>query len=368
MDVAVGRVGQEVGFGSRNTFYEAWERVTGEKLKDLERRSAEPEIEYPAWRRWLRGEMTVAEAQRVLAVVENRYPQIRQPSGAGRRPRIVIDGAAYERFEAERVWTSVRGRPFEEQRQIVRGYLFHSEALFDLLRKKSREEGRQDRNRGVELARLALVSLEEHEEVLGDRIHDLRALGWTWLANAWRLEHDFERSEKNFERAEAEWLFPRARQDLRVLAEIHFYRSALRLDQRRFQESLALASESLDLSRQLSDNRLEVQALTARSSANCYLDELEAAIADLRTAAEVVHEEQEPYLVFGIHASIAYFAIRSDHFEVAAQHARRALKYAEGFEDPGPLYQVWWIQALINEAIGDTSLAAKQAHLERSRP
>lgn len=57
-DVPVGRVGQEVGFGSRSTFYDAYERVTGEKLKDVKRRSAVPEVDYQTWRRWMRGELT----------------------------------------------------------------------------------------------------------------------------------------------------------------------------------------------------------------------------------------------------------------------------------------------------------------------
>jgi hypothetical protein len=90
----------------------------------------------------------------------------------------VVDGGDYERFRADQLWQRIRALPFADQKRDVRDHLFRSTVLFDLLRKKSREEGRKDREQGVEIARLALVSLERHEEVFGDRIHDLRALGW----------------------------------------------------------------------------------------------------------------------------------------------------------------------------------------------
>ncbi len=71
--------------------------------------------------------------------------------------------------------------PFETQEREIRRHVFHSTALFDLLRRRLREEGLEDRRRGIRLGELALVSLERSEPVFGERIHDLRALGWAWL-------------------------------------------------------------------------------------------------------------------------------------------------------------------------------------------
>ncbi len=76
-----------------------------------------------------------------------------------------------------------------------------STVLFDLLRKVSRLEGRKKRQRGIELAKLALVSLERSDRVFGDRIHDLRAHGWAWLGNAYRLALDFSEAAAAFEHA-----------------------------------------------------------------------------------------------------------------------------------------------------------------------
>jgi hypothetical protein len=65
--------------------------------------------------------------------------------------------------------------------------LLDSPALFELLSEKSREHGRRDRQRVVELAELALASVEACAEALGDRAIEMRALGWARLANALRL-------------------------------------------------------------------------------------------------------------------------------------------------------------------------------------
>ncbi len=108
-----------------------------------------------------------------------------------------VDGAVLARFVAEHeVWPRLSGLPYESQRLVVQQYVFTSPELFDLLREKSRQEGRRDRQRGIELAELALLSLDVSAAALGERIHELRALGRAWLGNAKRLALDFPGAEE----------------------------------------------------------------------------------------------------------------------------------------------------------------------------
>ncbi len=92
-----------------------------------------------------------------------------------------LDAEALERFQAGELWPRLAGLPFAEQRKLVAGWTFWTPAPFQFLHRKSREEGRRDKLRGVEVAQLALDSLDGNEARLGSRIHALRAEGWSQL-------------------------------------------------------------------------------------------------------------------------------------------------------------------------------------------
>ena len=88
---------------------------------------------------------------------------------------------------------------------MVGWHLFPTPALFDLLRRKSRQEGRRDRRFGIHLAELALLSLRRCEEAWTDRGYDLRAVGLAELGNAKRLATDLTAAEGEFVSCWAEW-------------------------------------------------------------------------------------------------------------------------------------------------------------------
>ena len=353
-DVAVGRISRAVGYSSRGTFYEAYERVIGEKLKDTKRRSVVPEVDYRTWRRWLRGELAAGEVQRLLDVSRSLYTEADQRSGGeASPPRIVVDGRRYVRLEAEGVWEIVRDLPLEEQQRIVRGYLFHSTALFDLLRKKSREEGRKDRQRGAELARLALVSLEGHEEIFGDRIHDMRALGWAWLANARRLAHDFAGAEADFGRSKDEWSFPRARKDLRVEAEIQWLGGMLRMFQRRQHEARDLFNKALEASRESADKELEAQILLQRGALYGYEEHERESIADLQAAAALTVELRDPRLSYSASFNLTNTEARFGDFSAAAESLARTKAEWKFSGHPVGLYEIRHLEGNIHEGLGE---------------
>jgi AraC-like DNA-binding protein len=91
-----------------------------------------------------------------------RYLQAqREAAGPPAPPALAIDGPSLERGVALTMWERLRHLPPAERKALVRQpYGLRSTALFDVLREKSREEGRKDRQAGVRIAELAIASLD----------------------------------------------------------------------------------------------------------------------------------------------------------------------------------------------------------------
>jgi hypothetical protein len=97
-----------------------------------------------------------------------------QPTIDSTKPARVVDGDALARSVAEdQLWPMLSGLSYSAQQELVVLYPFKTTALFDLLRQKSRQEGRLDDQRGIELAELARLSLEVSASAFGERIHEL---------------------------------------------------------------------------------------------------------------------------------------------------------------------------------------------------
>jgi hypothetical protein len=309
--------------------------------------------------RALRGDLGRDEALRLLDELRRLYPDAKPDLGnlvdSAPVPRTLVDGKDYERYQADQLWQRIRVLPFQEQKREVRGYLFRSTVLFDLLRKRSREEGREDRERGVRVAKLALVSLEGHEEVFGERIHDLRALGWAWLANARRLSLDAEGAEADMARADREWSEPRAERDLAISAEIRLLESGLRTWQRRYEDALELLDESVRQSRLIGNSFLQAQALVQRASVNWFLDRLEDSIVDVRSALDIDHGD--PCLEFTAAYNLAHWMARIGRAGEAARAIPSLKEFSMGSGRPFARHQVQWIEAVVKHALGEREAA-----------
>ncbi len=272
-DLEEQRIGRAVGFNRYETFYKLYKSWTG-MAPSRDRDDPASPLDLPSWHRVFRGELAPEEAEQLLAELHRVYPEAAAAAGGVDVPlqKTVVDGAEYERYHAEHLWEGIRGLAFEDQQRQVRGYLFQSTVLFDLLREKSREVGHRDRTLGIRIAELALGSLDGHEAVFGDKIHDLRALGWAWLADARRLAGDFEGAEADFAQSDQQWAAVRATKNLEALATIQLLKGELRVAQRRYPEALELLNESLRLSRLDADSEVRAHALVRRASAGQNLD------------------------------------------------------------------------------------------------
>jgi AraC-like DNA-binding protein len=360
-------IARAVGFSSYKPFRELHRTWLG-RTPDEGRDRPAPWIDLNTIQRALRGELTPEELERFIAELKRLNPHV-HPEPAPRDPgaaatvRRIIDGGDFERFHADRLWQRIRALPFDEQQLQVKTIGFPSTVLFDLLRRKSREEGRKDRERGVELARLALASLEGLDELFGERIHDLRALGWAYIADARRLMLDFGGAEVDLARSDEEWSKPRSMTDLRISAEIWQIKSALRMCQRRYTEALEQVDRSVRLAELEGDALLLAQALTLRASVNVYRECLRDSASDLGTAAAVIEGKNEPFLSFKINLNQANVHMRLGDRESASVTLSNAASRWEELDYPLGRHEIEHLQGNLCEMAGNL-MSAEASYLE----
>ena len=347
----VGWISMVVGYRSHDVFLRAYKDWSGELPSEVGSKPDVPEIDYSTWRRAWRRELEPEVARDVIGRLAELYGE------AGER--IVVDGEDYMRVRAEEIWREIRDLAPEEQRRRLRRYEFRSEALFDLLRETSRREGRRDRQRGVHLAELALISLENCAEFFGERIHDLRALGYACVGNAYRLAGDFATADQAFERAEEECRVPRRDKDLAISGEVSFLEGTLRMFQRSYDEALRLIERSRELFRLSDDPQGEARSLTQRAAIHGYSGRPKDAIADLQAASDLLDAPNNPHLAYVVACNLANDQAKVGCYSSASENLIKARSYCGRLGHPLGVLRIQWVDAVIQQGTGNLAEAER---------
>ena len=361
-DLDLFSISEKIGYALYPTFADAYKRQKKMLPSEVVREYLPPPlIEDATSLRVGRGLLDDEEIRRHVEELKQIYPTLAegdQSAGCLKpEPLIIVDGAADDLMKAEDLWRKIRDLPFDEQCRMVRGHLFRSTVLFDLLRNASRLEGHKNRQRGIDLAKLALISLVRSDEVFGGRIHDLRALSWAWIANAYRLALDFSAAAAAFEQADREWSTPRAKHDLLVLANIHHLKGALRMVQRDYTQGIQELNQSCSLFRQSGQERDEAHALIYRAMIRTYAGDLDEAVEDFREAAGLIDEDQDKQLAFAIRGNLAATFVRAGHVKSAVEQLDRARQLKREIDAPIGTIKLDWISADLSELHGDLEKA-----------
>ncbi len=273
------------------------------------------------------------------------------------------------RRAAAAVWRSLAAVPYEVQRTRLRSYRFHTREFIDLLGKEYLIASRANRRRGVEVAELAVLSVETSAELLGELAEDLRALAYAWVANAKRLALDYDGAEGAMAKAEKVWAEPRGRRDQRAAGEILALKARLRFCQRQFDESVKLVNQAIKESRLAGASRLLAQCLLLRAAVMDYARMGKPTLPDLQQAHRVLRELNEPRLTLGIHISLAYSYTTAGQHQDALRHVAQAWALREGLRevDHDPLFppQLRWNEGLARHGLGE--LAAAEGLYRKSR-
>ena len=363
-DLDLASISERIGYTYHPTFTENYKRLKGTLPSEMPRERLAPpliddETSLKAGRGLLDEEAVVRYVEDLLRI----YPTAAKRIHIGGCPEpehlIIVDGAQDDQLKAEGLWQKIRDLPFEEQCREVRRFRFCNRVLFDLLRRVSRPEGRKSRRRGIEVAELALVSLERSDRVFGDRIHDLRALGWAWLGNAHRLALDFSAAAAAFEQADREWGMPRAERDLSVSANICALKGCLWMVRREYAAATRDLDRACALFRQLAQARDGAMALIKRATIHIYAGKLGEAIEDLQEAADLIDKDEEREVAFAVRGNLANALVRAGNAKSAARELDRARQLNHDIDDPLGAIKLDWIAGDLGELLGDLEAAER---------
>lgn len=340
----VWQVSDLVGYSSIQVFSRSFSRWAGKSPN--------------SYRRGVQGAAPAEIASTALAVGD----MIQAPSPQTLL-RSHIDLEKAEELEAEELWLAIRNRPRELQRGVVRQRLgFHSTAFFECLLKKSRQEGRDNRERGVEIATLAIESLAALQGSFDPaRLSGLEARGWAWLGNAHRLMMSFQDAEAAFRVAESH--LGKVPGDLLAGGELLQYRGALFWYQRRYEEALALEDRALESFRALGRADLMAQALVVKAAVHESAGDLESTIPVLLEARSLVKDQHEPFLSLSIHQWLVVAYTQTGCHQEAVGLLPDVKRIALEVKSARAAAHVTWVEGKVEQLRGNLA-SAEARYLE----
>lgn len=257
----------------------------------------------------------------------------------------------------------------EDQEGVLEAFEFESPVLVDFLGERYLEASRlESRQRGVDVAELAVLSVEASAGALGDSVQDLRALTQTRLANARRLACDLEGAEAAIREAEATWKVSRERIRPAVSAEMLGHKAQICFSRCRFKEAVKLLDEMISECRDKNLPVLLAQALILRAGIIDYSGlRGEDTVSDLEEALETLEGQPEQERMLLVTALVLAFChIQGRQFDSAKKELERTERYKKGFDaDPMLMPHRQWLQGLI--AFGKMDLEAAEKDLAQAR-
>ncbi len=363
-DLAVWRIGKLFGYSGESAFSRAFRRWRGQRPSDIRQSAGIGRAQRKRrdgagfWSRALVGCLDARSSraldyrqQAIYGAASGQQADNTRLAKPLLRPDLMM-----ERGFAREVWNAIRHEPFVVQRATVLT-TFVSPSLFHVLRIQSREEGRRDHRVGVQLAELALEILELCEPGLGERIYDLKTLGWAWVGNARRLANDRMGAEEAFVRAGAEWSMPRRKPDPVVEAEFLDLKSTLRLFQRRFDEALELENRAIECLRSLDELSLLARTLIGRATILYYTGKDGDQIPDLVEALELLDKRKDPYLTLAAQGTLAFAFTGTGEYDQAAELLPTAKALCSRLAFELGWLQLRWIEGLVRRGQGDPRAA-----------
>ena len=354
-ELPVGEIGALVHYSAPQAFsraFSAWSGETPAAYRAKRTGSAYPRPAGPEVYEQAEGAGETAETAALADRLRTLHDSTRSEAVAERPHPLIIDGAQYERWAAESLWQQVADRPREEQRDTFRYRVASaSPAFFHALREKSRTESRKDRQRGVELAELALLALDASEHYLEDEIYPLRAQGWGWLGNAHRLALDFPEAERAFERADAEFQAARVAPPL-IEAELSELECALRLDLDQLAEARHLIDCAIAIYQRGDHDERLVRPYVLRSNVYFYLGNYECAITDLEFAKRINDQLPGESMSLAINSNLAVNRALAGQPELASEPLDRAYALCQASVGSLEKLQVTWIKGIVRRVQG----------------
>lgn len=286
---------------------------------------------------------------RALALVRDREPDLRR-----------------ELEEAPELVAELRARPEIEQLSLLEGERFHTWGICDLLINESYRAAFHNPSAAEELARLALVlSRRLDPERYGRRfLEDVRALAWAYLGNARRVGSNLGGADEALAAARS-FLEAGVGEPL-VRAQVLNLEASLRRDLRRFDESISLLNEVIEIYQVAEDWHMAARTVVKKGLSFREDGQTEAALATLRQALPLIDAERDPRLVLCARHNIVYSLLDIDRTREAADLLEEIRPLYAAFDDFSTRLRLRWIEGKVAAGLGRLD-EAEAAFLETRR-
>lgn len=385
-DLKVWQIAQLLGYSTLQVFSRAFDRWSGLRPSVFRRRSrlesqdsgngdrgsareahAESSVIcLTTLRKAVSGGLDNESAEDLARHLTELYPDAfrRSPENATPSPGHGGQESVY-RMSADDAWAVLKSRPRREQVGLIHNrYQVSSVELVELLIQKGIEEVRRDPRRGVEIAALAVDGLESLAGTVSDfELRQLEVRAYAWLANAHRLALDFPEAERVLRRGE-ESLRPDC--SLRSRTELALVKSALRMSQRRMDESLKLANQVVSAMASVEDPVFRMRCWLHRAHLYHHMGKTAESTTDLWRAYGLSDQVDDGYLLSALYQMLSLrMALDGKHRE-AVRFLPVARSFCEQLGLANVMCYLEWTEGLLNQDLGNAEAAEDQLRQARS--
>jgi tetratricopeptide (TPR) repeat protein len=275
--------------------------------------------------------------------------------------------AALSNPGAEQLLGELDGHPPKRQETLVRNHpRYWTPGFCAALIARSHEARFTSTLVMCQQAHLAVLVAESlsSELLQNETVEDCRARAWAALGNALRVSGDLNEADRAFLTAQTYLLAGSGAAALR--AQILSQVASLRMDQRRFDDSLLLIQQVVQLWRNLGDRREVTRSLVLQAIATGEGGKPRAAVRLLMEAGRLVDADAEPKLALILLHSIVRFHVDGGQSEVALRLYFEARDLYEQESDPLIRIKVLWLEGQIMSAERHLEPALKQLSAARA--
>jgi len=312
------------------------------------------------WQRGVRGELPAHQVRELVAHLRACCPAAfpdADPSTAedAGHPPIPV-----EQDVAEQLWTLLSHLTYGAQREVVQLYAFASRAFFDLLMGKSREDGRRDRQRDVEIAELAVLSVETSTAMLGEQAYEMKVEGLAWLGNARRLALDFSGADADLKEALSVIDAHKELQASLADGVAHFMLGNLRLSQQDYAAGASRFDYALMVFEARGSLDWQIRCRQHRATVAVYGTGPAMAVSQFAEILPLLVKANDENHTFQARYNLANCLSRAARYEEAAAELRRLRKIASLEAHPLWAWHVTWAEGNIDQGLSRFSDAREK--------
>lgn len=245
-----------------------------------------------------------------------------------------------------------------QQKLLVRNSTrFKLWAVAEELLSQARRGWSEDPARSENFAQLA-VEVADQLEVSGFRerlLYDLKAEGWSYVANCRRIRTDYYEARKAFQQAEV--LLAEGSGDRMERARFLDLKASLYVDAGDLEGAEGLLAKAIEAYRAAQNGHLEGRSLMKRARLLRRRGAVEEAIRVLQRAAKLIEVSQEPGLAFALNRNLIAYLMEAGRAEEAQRLLPEVRELAQEQGSRLERLRLLWTEGLLCKALGQAQLA-----------